>query len=191
MSNRSVVGALGRDSCLVQRILRAWTASRRRRFMTRAGSDSLPRSRRSRVCRWSPSSASSEPRHVCPAPQKRPSVVPLNSIRADGHARPCRSTRNPDQLTEPRPLGTGTDWIDHPEAQAGAAPASHTTHAPSPATNPTTLLEQSKALQPLGRRNLSHHPRHAFPVPGASQQRREHSTTAKRWATTTCRRSRR
>ena len=32
---RSVVGALGRDSLLVQRILQSWTASRRRRSMTR------------------------------------------------------------------------------------------------------------------------------------------------------------
>ena len=34
--NRSVVGALGRDSCLLQRILRAWSVWRRRRSMTLA-----------------------------------------------------------------------------------------------------------------------------------------------------------
>ena len=33
----SVVGLVGRDSCLVQRILRAWIVRRRRRSMTRAG----------------------------------------------------------------------------------------------------------------------------------------------------------
>ena len=33
--NRSVVGADGEDSCLVQRILRSWNARRRRRSMTR------------------------------------------------------------------------------------------------------------------------------------------------------------